>query len=257
MTLENLNELHIEDIKNENHPSAFFEAKEYKVLILRYFKENNNTLNVFSVSFLINQKYEFFYFNKKNNLIQKLTLREFYIFIDDMIDNGTQYLNQLIKKTEDLEESIFESSDSMKNWFELKKQMTRIERILVHILKIEEQFYANMAILKEDTNLQTGFEDIDEHLNRSLRSSQACNLKLDHIFNIRNALVSEKTNRVIYTLTIISAIFLPLNLLVGFFGMNTGGLYFATNPNGTLIVGFILVGIITLISLLFMKKRWL
>ncbi|MCI0500202.1 MAG: hypothetical protein L0Y61_00460 [Epsilonproteobacteria bacterium] len=51
--------------------------------------------------------------------------------------------------------------------------------------------------------------------------------------------------------------FLPLNLLIGFFGMNTGGLYFATNPNGTLMVSLILDGIITLISLLFMKRRWL
>ncbi|MDD2697173.1 MAG: CorA family divalent cation transporter [Arcobacteraceae bacterium] len=257
MHLEDINPLHLEDIKNENHPSAFFEAKEYKVLILRYFEEKENNLNVFSLSFLINEKYDFFYFNKEDGSIKKFSLKEFYIFVDDMIDNGTKYLNHLVKKTEDLEESIFENTDTMKHWFELKKQITRIERILIHILKIEEQFYDSIKIIKEDVNLKTGFEDIDEHLNRSLRISQANNLKLDHIYNIRNALMNEKTNSVMYILTVISAIFLPLNLLVGFFGMNTDGLYFSGNPNGTIIVTTILGTTILLMSLLFMKKRWL
>ena len=257
MTLEDLNPLHLEDIKNEIHPSAFFEAKNYKILILRYFNGKDNTLEVFSLSFVINHKFDFFYFNKKENSLKKLSLKEFYIFIDDMIDNGTEYLNHLVKKTEDLEESIFENIGTMKNWFELKKQITRIERLLIHMLKIEEQFYAGIKILEEDTHLKAGFEDIDEHLSRTLRTSQATNLKLDHIYNLRNALMSEKTNRVMYLLTIISAIFLPLNLLVGFFGMNTDGLYFSGNPNGTVIVTSILGITIVLMSLLFMKKRWL
>lgn len=257
MTIDQIDLLHLEDIKNENHPSAIFETKDYKVLILRYFQEDKNGLNVFSYSFLINDKYDFFYYNKETKKIKKFSINEFYVFIDDMIDNGTAYLNLLVKKTEDLEESIFENIDTMKHWFELKKQITRIERILVHILKIEEQFYNSMKIIKEDPNLKNGFEDIDEHLNRALRTSQATSLKLDHIYSIRSALVNEKTNKVIYTLTIISAIFLPLNLLVGFFGMNTGGLYFSEDANGTMIVSVILGGIIFLMSLLLMKKRWL
>ncbi len=257
MRLEELNHLHLEDIKNENHPSAFFETKEYKVLILRFFNGKKHKLDVFSLGFVIDQNHNFFYFDKKNGILKKISLKEFYIFVDDMIDDGVTYLDQLIKKTEDLEESIFENPNTMKNWFELKKQIARIERLLIHILKIEEQFYKKMSILEDDPNLQAGFEDIDEHLNRALRASQATNLKLDHIFNLRNALVGEKTNRVIYLLTVISAVFLPLNLLVGFFGMNTGGLYLSEDPNGTMIVAGILSMLVLSMSLLFMKKRWI
>ena len=43
-------------------------------------------------------------------------------------------------------------------------------------------------------------------------------------------------NKNIYYLTIISGIFLPLTLITGFFGMNTGGLPLTNNPNGTLYV---------------------
>lgn len=257
MELEALNSLHIEDIKNENHPSAFFETEEYKVLIFRFFRENKSNIDVFSLSFLINNHQEIFYFNKETNLMTKLSPVEFYQFIDTIIDEGIEYLNSLIKRIEEMEESIFENADSIKNWFELKKQMTRIERILSHILKIEEQFFDKFNVFKKNNNLKAGFEDIDEHLNRALRTTQANSLKLDHIYNIRTALMNEKTNSVMYILTVISAIFLPLNLLVGFFGMNTDGLYFSGNPNGTIIVTTILGTTILLMSLFFMKKRWL
>ncbi|OYZ64605.1 MAG: hypothetical protein B7Y17_03670 [Sulfuricurvum sp. 24-42-5] len=40
-------------------------------------------------------------------------------------------------------------------------------------------------------------------------------------------------NRSIYILTIVSIVFLPLNLVVGFFGMNTGGLPFQDSTMGT------------------------
>lgn len=257
MTLEQINPLHLEDIKNADHPSAFFETDDYKVLVFRFFRGTESNIDVFSLSFLINNNQEVFYFNKEENSIKKLSAIEFYHFIDNTIDEGIIYLNHLVKKIEDLEESIFENIDTMKNWFELKKQMTRIERILSHILKIEEQFFDKFDSFKKNTNLKAGFEDIDEHLNRSLRISQANSLKLDQIYNLRSALMNEKTNKVMYSLTIISAIFLPLNLLVGFFGMNTQGLYFSDNPNGTLIVNSILAGTFGLMAFYFIKKRWL
>ena len=48
-------------------------------------------------------------------------------------------------------------------------------------------------------------------------------------------------NRTIYLLTILSGIFLPLNLIVGYFGINTQGLPFAHLPNGSFIVGSLML----------------
>lgn len=50
-------------------------------------------------------------------------------------------------------------------------------------------------------------------------------------------------NKNIYLLTVLSGIFLPLNLIVGFFGMNTEGLLFKDDPNGTTYVLYALTGI--------------
>ena len=52
-----------------------------------------------------------------------------------------------------------------------------------------------------------------------------------------------------FILTIISAIFLPLNLVVGFFGMNTSGLPFTEGNNGTLSV-IVTLGLLTIVTYL-------
>ena len=43
-------------------------------------------------------------------------------------------------------------------------------------------------------------------------------------------------NKNIYYLTLLSGVFLPLTLVSGFFGMNTGGLPFTEDADGTLKV---------------------
>ena len=53
--------------------------------------------------------------------------------------------------------------------------------------------------------------------------------------------MDEKMNKIMFILTIISAVFLPLTLVTGFFGMNTGGLPFVKDPNGTIKVTLLLL----------------
>lgn len=59
--------------------------------------------------------------------------------------------------------------------------------------------------------------DLHEHCERLYRSVALQLAKLDYLYNFYNTRTNEKMNRLIFFLTIISAIFLPLNLFVGFF----------------------------------------
>lgn len=67
--------------------------------------------------------------------------------------------------------------------------------------------------------------------------------RLDGLYALINSIKNERLNQNIYVLSIISTIVLPLNLIVGFFGMNTGGLFLQNNIYGSLIV----LGIIALV----------
>ena len=64
-------------------------------------------------------------------------------------------------------------------------------------------------------------------------------------------------NHIIYTLTIISAIFLPLNLIVSFFGMNTSGLPFTGGSSGTFVVTglMIIILVATVFTIKYVRKK--
>ncbi len=57
----------------------------------------------------------------------------------------------------------------------------------------------------------------------------------------------EKSNRTLYTLTVITVLALPINIVAGFFGMNVGGIPLSTNHHGFILL-VLLVGGFTLVA---------
>lgn len=44
--------------------------------------------------------------------------------------------------------------------------------------------------------------------------------------------LNEQTNRTLFTLTVVTVLALPINIIAGFFGMNVGGIPFSGDPEG-------------------------
>ncbi|MNZ54182.1 Zinc transport protein ZntB [compost metagenome] len=44
--------------------------------------------------------------------------------------------------------------------------------------------------------------------------------------------INEQTNRTLFTLTVVTVLALPINIIAGFFGMNVGGIPLADDPQG-------------------------
>jgi len=151
---------------------------------------------------------------------------------------------------DNLEESIYLNSISdtfMQEWLSYKKDVSLINRLMFHSSITIEQFVVN---LKKDTNLHFNMhalEDIKEETKRVYDLSKGALDKLDNLYNFYRAKVDEKMNKNVYYLTLLSGIFLPLTLLTGFFGMNTGGLPYTDDPIGTWKV----VGISIVLEIIF------
>ncbi|GAA3891718.1 transporter [Gibbsiella dentisursi] len=65
----------------------------------------------------------------------------------------------------------------------------------------------------------------------------------------------EQNNRTLYTLTVITVLALPINIVAGFFGMNVGGIPLAGNHHGFILL-VLLVGAFTLVTgYLALKRR--
>jgi Mg2+ and Co2+ transporter CorA len=102
---------------------------------------------------------------------------------------------------------------------QLRSQMRRLE------LTVETQLDA-LAAWREQTSLNieqslaVRFNDLAEHLQRVLRHASVVQTDIDALMQIHFSATSERTTATLQFLTVVSVIFLPLNLLAGIFGMN-------------------------------------
>ena len=119
---------------------------------------------------------------------------------------------------------------------------------------MESFYYRNGMVYKEfskRTTLSFGdyideFKDIEEGIQLQASSIQRFKGRLDSLYSYHDSIKGERLNKTLLLLTIISGIFLPLNLIVGFFGMNTSELFFTQEPEGTLKVIYLLTAVLVL-----------
>ena len=242
-----IHELHLKDIKNPVHPSLYETSEEYQILIVRLpelWKGRANILSLrnpetwdtkgryYSYSFILTMS-EIYYFNKQTTSFELLSggLNDLYRFLNKKIDDLMNDLDMAQDKIAFMEEGFFKDSGaiSMQRWHSLKKELSRSERVIIKALDALQAFIYKI----NNQELHNEFNDLYEHLERSLRNTLSANGQLDDLYRYYNLRSNDRMNRSIYVLTIVSVIFLPLNLAVGFFGMNTGGLPFQNANNGT------------------------
>lgn len=244
-----LHDLHFKDLQNPIHPSIYESFSDYQILILRLPELWGGKANILSLrlpefweakgKFL---SYGFvispggvFYYNKKTNQFNNYPsgMEDLYHFLDTKIDALMDDMEMAQEKIAFIEEGLYKKYNStlMDRWHGLKKELSRSERVIVKAVDTLGQFIAKSKLSEE--TLENEFHDLHEHLERTLRSNIAANNQLDDLYRYYNLRSNDRMNRSIYILTIVSVIFLPLNLAVGFFGMNTGGLPFQDANYGT------------------------
>lgn len=240
------------------HPSIFILDDVYNILILRL-PHYNKEFGVTSYPFILSENKAYYFDRVKDDFIDLGEgFQGLYKFIDKKVD---YVIKMLLRFHEDIilsEEELYDNhtTDFLKDWYEEKMNLIRVHRILLKGSSVLNEF---LEFYQEDAQfLHNEFEDIIEHIERSERSAQTGLLKLDQLYSFYSVRTSEKMNQSVYYLTIISAIFLPLNLAVGLFGMNTGGLPLSDNPYGTTIAIGLMLGttaLLSTIAALYLKRR--
>ncbi len=247
--LTEINPLHLEDLKNEQHHSVFIMEERYKILIIRGLDISGEGLTYTSQGFIILNNQEIYLFNHEDDLLVKSDYAFSNIFelISPIYLKNDQIIKSYVNEIDKLEDILFERKSTrifMDIWFELKKDSTRIERHLMRTLGILRRF-TNECMKKEDfqfaefTNLLEEISVLENGVKNQIS-------RLDALYNYLVSIKNDKLNYNLFILTILSAIFLPLNLVVGFFGMNTENLFFKNNPLGTQYVLWIVLGSLSL-----------
>jgi magnesium transporter len=233
-TLKFLDEYLLEDIHNPDHPSDFVtQGDERSILILRWPEIENKTVRIHSLAFAVDGN-RCYYFDRTLRRFEELgSLVDLNRFLDEKTDALLKEVKNYYYEIEQLEDRLYERLDQrfIAQWLTYKKDLSLIHRLIFDAALSFDLFirsHRNRASFEE-----LAYADVYEHVERIRDLAKAALDKLDHLYDFYRARVDERMNRNVYYLTLISGIFLPLTLVSGFFGMNTGGLPWADDPYGT------------------------
>jgi len=228
-----INKYLIDDIENKDHPSDFEITEDYSILILRLPFIDKENVDVVSYAFLIKSNEVYKYDRKKKEFEFLGNFSRLYDYLDVRVDKILAKISKLHISIAKMEDELYENetvSDFSNSWLKYKKELVLIERLMGHSLIAFERFVKHY---KNEID-EMAFKDLSEHIDRAFRFSKNAIEKLDYLYDFYRTKQDEKMNNIMFILTILSAVFLPLTLITGFFGMNTGGLPFTQDPQGTL-----------------------
>lgn len=99
--------------------------------------------------------------------------------------------------------------------------------------------------------------DVIEHIRRVLSHAQRLENSIETAVQLHFSATSHRTNQIVRLLTVITAVFAPLTLIAGIWGMNFDNIPLAHHPHGFAITVAGMVGIGLLLWLIFWINRFL
>ncbi len=245
--LESIDPIYIENLQSQNHFSVFSVEDDYQILIVRGFTIDDDELVFNSKGFIITKEHDVYMYSDGKLIKNELKFHDLDEILEPIYEKNLKIIDELVREVDRLEDSLFDRKTSrifMDNWFDLKKLLSRIERYYSRnlvVLQALQKYY-----VKEKDFSKSSFQDFLHDVNYTIHHVETQTNRLDAIYNYHGSIKSDKLNNNLYALTVLSAVFLPLNLVVGFFGMNTENLFFKDNVHGTQYVVFILIGMFLL-----------
>jgi magnesium transporter len=144
-------------------------------------------------------------------------------------------LHQLEDICEDQRSAIQEWIDGLDEWPSTEDTTARRDRELLRVRS----------------------RDVLEHIERVLGHVRRLESSIESAVQMHFSAVGQRTNDIMRTLTVLTAIFLPLNLITGFFGMNFDALPLIHSPTGFWVAAGLMLLLGIGLSAFFWRKRYL
>jgi Mg2+ and Co2+ transporter CorA len=113
------------------------------------------------------------------------------------------------------------------------------------------------AAARERELLRLRSRDVQEHIERVLTHVRRLQTSAESAMQMHFSAVGQRTNDIMRTLTVLTAIFLPLNLITGIFGMNFDSLPLIHTSTGFWLALAAMLVLGAGLGLLFWRKRYL
>jgi len=180
----------------------------------------------------------------------------FFQLLDLLTDRHLHVYEALHNEVSAFEEEILESKSLNQEQFYLtRKHLLKLKNNIAPVLNDFEELLSQSTALINSSNLEY-YEDLHDHLIRLDNHLSESREMMRHLLDLHINNQSNTMNRIMTTLTLFSAIFIPLSFLTGFFGMNFVYFEFLEYEYGLLIFILLCIALAGFMIALFKKMRW-
>jgi magnesium transporter len=189
--------------------------------------------------------------------------------VNHMVDSYLELRRLLTRQLGYLQQELFNPRSHFDSW-----QVLLDSRNALHLLEdiCEDQRSAivewidaleewpatpDTASMRDRELLRLRSRDVLEHIERVLSHVRRLESSAETAVQMHFSAQSNRTNSIMRTLTVLTAIFMPLNLITGFFGMNFDGLPLIHAATGVWIATAVMLVVGVGLGIFFWRKRYL
>lgn len=260
-----IHNLFIEDILNTNQNIKIEFDEDDIFICLRIFTYDNKNLTREQVSIYLSDNIILTFQEGESDIFKILRDRlekennqdKFYILfliLDFIFDKYHILMSQFYDQMEKLELNLFDNKNKLEDIYDFRVDTIRIKSRIWQILDLLKKIKKNEDL---DEDLKLYYDDIENKMKLYYNELKYYEDKIKSLIEIFVAISSEKMNKIMKILTIISSIFIPLSFIVGLYGMNFEYMPGLEYKLGFHLISFIMFAIAIIMLVIFKIKKWM
>lgn len=180
--------------------------------------------------------------------------------LDQLVDLYMPLVDDFDSDINNLEDRIFEMKRGnnliLEQIMDLRRSVARLKRISSRQLEVLYRLsHGEFPQIPE--NVLPFFRDVHDHLLRISDLSESYRDLVSGLFDIHFSIVANKTNDVMKTLAVLSAIILPLSLIAGIYGMNFENMPELKSAYGYFLTLAVMLIVTVLLLYYFWQRGWI
>jgi magnesium/cobalt transport protein CorA len=268
-------DVHVVDAQNHAHPSFFDNTDTYEIVVFRGLAPGSTADEI------VTRPMTLFNFDKLLVSVRAADSRSvaqvktryvgapgkcpqnpdelMHRLLSSMVDSYLDLRHSLSERLDRWQRALLDPRKPFRDWYRLLEHRTELRR-LMHLC--EEQLDAvtewrDDRLTTMSERLHVRFTDLIEHIERVKDHARQTEQQAESAVQLYFAATTTRTNEIIRLLTLITAVFMPLNLITGIYGMNFDFIPGLHSQAGFWIsLGVMLTAVVFLVSF-FRWRRWL
>ncbi len=184
--------------------------------------------------------------------------------LNGMVDRYLELRQPLTDRLDLWQHALLDPRQPFSNWaallaarIELRKLENLCEEQHDALQELRDSYLESDSGALASEAILVRLADVIEHVQRVLNHVRRLEASAESAVQLHFSATAHRTNQVVRTLTVITAVFAPLTLITGIFGMNFETMPLLRHPDGFWLTMFAMAGIAAVLLLFFWVKRYL